>query len=161
MFINQYVYFALSSLTMSAADMTAVLRIEPDEITIRGSRFTEPKAVPTLHRWKIVCREPGLSVDEQMTRVVARLEVHTDAIAALARQLDAEEGHGPSAMLEVVRKFNDERGQDRLASAPPELIDGPDLLGWHLGRDVLNFLHATGAALDVDEYDYTPDPTDE
>jgi hypothetical protein len=92
---------------------------------------------------------------------VARLEPHVDAIAGLARQLDAEDRQGPSAVLEVVRKFNHEHGRDRLASAPPELIEGPGLLGWHLGRDVLNFLHATGAALDVDEYDYTPDPTDE
>jgi len=60
----------------------------------------------------------------------------------LARQLSAEDRQGPSAALENVRKFNDEEGQNRLASAPPELIDGPDLLGWHLDRDVLDFLHA-------------------
>ncbi|GAA2775969.1 MULTISPECIES: DUF4279 domain-containing protein [Kitasatospora] len=161
MFISQYVYFGLSSLTMPAAEMTAVLGIEPDEIKVRGSRFTEPKVVPVLHRWKIVCREPGLRVDEQVARVVARLEPHVDAIAALAQRLDAEDRQGPSAVLEVVRKFNDEDGQDRLASAPPEIIGGHDLLGWHLEREVLAFLHATGAALDVDEYDYTPDPTDE
>ncbi|KJS61981.1 DUF4279 domain-containing protein [Streptomyces rubellomurinus] len=162
MFISQYAYFGLSSLNMSAAEMTAVLGIEPDEIAVRGSRFTEPKVVPVLHRWKIVCREPGLSVDEQVARVVARLEPYVDAIAALTRKLDAEDCQGgSSAVLEVVRMFNDEDGQDRLASAPPELIEGPGLLGWHLGRDVLAFLHATGAALDVDEYDYTPDPTDE
>ncbi|MER6298198.1 DUF4279 domain-containing protein [Kitasatospora sp. NPDC001539] len=154
MFISQYVYFGLSSLTMSAAEMTAVLGIEPDEITVRGSRFTEPQVIPVLHRWKIVCSEPGMSVDEQVARVVARLEPHVDAIAALARQLDADDRQGPSAVLEVVRMFNDEDGQDRLASASPELIEGPDLLGWHLGRDVLAFLHATGAALDVDEYDF-------
>jgi len=76
----------------------------------------------------------------------------------LARQLSAEDRQGPSAALENVRKFNDEEGQNRLASAPPELIDGPDLLGWHLDRDVLDFLHATGAVLDVDEYDYTAGP---
>ncbi|MFJ1706933.1 DUF4279 domain-containing protein [Kitasatospora sp. NPDC088346] len=118
MLISQYVYFGLSSLAMSAAEMTAVLGIEPDEIMVRGSRFTEPKVVPVIHRWKIVCREPGLSVDEQVARVVARLEPHVDAIAALARQLDAEDCQGPSAVLEVVRMFNDEDGQDRLACVP-------------------------------------------
>ncbi|MEU4690924.1 hypothetical protein [Actinoplanes sp. NPDC023714] len=35
--------------------------------------------------------------------------------------------------------------------------EGPNLLGWHLGRAVLDFLHATRAVLDVDEYDMTPE----
>ncbi|MFI1522619.1 DUF4279 domain-containing protein [Kitasatospora cineracea] len=153
MLIRQYAYFGLSSLTMSAAEMTAVLGIEPDEITVRGSRSTGRRVLPVLHRWKVVCREPGLGVDEQVARVVARLAPHADAIAALTRRLDAEDGEGPSAVLEVVRVFNDEDEQDRLAGTPPELVEGPGLLGWHLGRDVLAFLHATGAALDVDEYD--------
>ncbi|MFF2819911.1 DUF4279 domain-containing protein [Kitasatospora cineracea] len=153
MLIRQYAYFGLSSLTMSAAEMTAVLGIEPDEITVRGSRSTGRRVLPVLHLWKVVCREPGLGVDEQVARVVARLAPHADAIAALTRRLDAEDGEGPSAVLEVVRVFNDEDGQDRLAGTPPELVEGPGLLGWHLGRDVLAFLHATGAALDVDEYD--------
>ncbi|MEV7213302.1 DUF4279 domain-containing protein [Kitasatospora cineracea] len=157
MLIRQYAYFGLSSLTMSAAEMTAVLGIEPDEIMIRGSRSTEPRVLPVLHRWKVVCREPGLGVGEQVARVVARLAPHADAITALTRRLDAEggeDGEGPSAVLEVVRVFNDEDGQDRLAVTPPELVEGPGLLGWHLGRDVLAFLHTTGAALDVDEYDH-------
>ncbi|ROR35243.1 DUF4279 domain-containing protein [Kitasatospora cineracea] len=157
MLISQYAYFGLSSLTVSAAEMTAVLGIEPDETMVRGSRSTGPRVLPVLHRWKIVCREPGLGVDEQVARVVARLAPHADAIAALTRRLDAEDGEdgeGPSAVLEVVRVFNDEDGQDRLAGTPPELVEGPGLLGWHLGRDVLAFLHTTGAALDVDEYDH-------
>ncbi|MFD3837962.1 hypothetical protein ACFWWC_17105 [Streptomyces sp. NPDC058642] len=32
-----------------------------------------------------------------------------------------------------------------------------NLFGWHLGREILDFLSATGAELDVDEYDVAED----
>ncbi|GAB3834693.1 DUF4279 domain-containing protein [Dactylosporangium cerinum] len=150
--VNQYAYFALSSRSTSAAEMATILGLEPDETTVRGSRIAEPNAVPVLHRWKIVCREPGLCVDEQIARVLARLAPHTAAIAALATRLDNEEP-GPAAVLEVVRYFNDrEAEQHRRSDAT---ADAPNLFGWHLDREVLDFLQATGAVLDVDEYDLT------
>ncbi|MEV4642426.1 DUF4279 domain-containing protein [Actinoplanes sp. NPDC049548] len=144
--VSQYAYFALSSSHTSAAEMAAVLGLEPDETTVRGSRIAEPGAVPALHRWKIVCREPGLHVDEQIARIVHRLAPHTAAIAALAGRLDDEEP-GPAAVLEVVRTFD-----DRAAA------ETPATLGWHLDREILDFLQTTGAVLDVDEYDMTPGP---
>ena len=116
--------------------------------------------MPVLHRWQIVCHEPGLRVDEQVACVVARLELHLEAIAALARELDAEDGGGPGAVLEVVREFNDVHDQNGLGGANPGMI-GPPRLGWHLGRRVLDFLCATRAVLDVDEYDHGPDPSDD
>lgn len=161
MLISQYAYFGLSSPDTSAAEMTAVLGVEPDEISVLGSRWDGPRPRPALHRWKIVCREPGMSVDQQVARIVERLAPYVDTIAALARRLGAEAGEGHSAVLEIVRKFNHDKGQDRLADTPPELVDGPDLLGWHLDRDVLDFLHATGAVLDVDEYDYDDSSDDD
>jgi hypothetical protein len=159
--VDQYVYFALSSHVTSAAEMTAVLGLEPDETVVRGSRITEPKAIPVTHRWKIVCREPGLTVDEQIARVLERLTPHTDAIAALARHLDAEDPQGRSAVLEIVRYFNDEPVPQAhpLMDVPPG--KAPKLFGWHLDRAVLNFLHLTGAVLDVDEYDLTRDYADD
>jgi hypothetical protein len=39
--------------------------------------------------------------------------------------------------------------------------EAPNLFGWHLSRDVLDFLHRTGAALDIDEYDMSPDYADD
>ncbi|MFG2907668.1 DUF4279 domain-containing protein [Kitasatospora sp. NPDC048286] len=75
--VDQYVHFALSSLHTSAADMAAVLGLEPDEIMVRGSRIPGPRPIPAAHRWKIVCREPGLCVDEQIARVLERLAPHT------------------------------------------------------------------------------------
>lgn len=155
--VSQYVYFALSSRDITAADIEARLGLKPDEITVRGSRTAGPRPVPVLHSWKIVCREPGLCIDEQIDRVLERLAPHAEAVAALARRLDAEDPQGPSAVLEVVRYFNREpgpQGQPASAGGQPE---SQDLLGWHLGRDVLDFLHRTGAVLDIDEYDMTPD----
>jgi hypothetical protein len=158
--VDQYVYFALSSHVTTAAAMTAVLGLEPDETVVRGSRIPEPKAIPVMHRWKIVCREPGLSVDEQIASVLERLAPHAASIAALAQRLDAEDPQGPSAVLAIVRYFNDETGRrdHPLGDAPAE---APNLFGWHLGRDVLDFLHLTGSVLDVDEYDLTRDYADD
>ncbi|MFC9880040.1 DUF4279 domain-containing protein [Streptomyces libani] len=145
---DQYAYFALFSRHTSADDMTSQLGISPDEVTVRGSRFTEPVTVPVDHSWMVVCREPGLRVDEQITRILDRLQAHTDRIADLTRHLA---GTGGGAVLQVVRCFND---TDR---ARPGTADVPNLLGWHLDRRVLDFLGATGAALDVDEYDMAGD----
>ena len=152
--VNQYAYFALFSRSTSAAEMAAILGLEPDEITVRGSRRAEPKAVPGDHCWKIVCREPGLRVDEQVARIIERLVPHTAAIAALARSLDTEDG-GSGAVLEVVRYFNGQKAEQHDRS--DVTTEAPNLFGWHLDREVLDFLRATGAALDVDEYDMTPD----
>jgi Domain of unknown function (DUF4279) len=155
--VNQYVYFALSSHDTSAAEMTAVLGMEPDETTVRGSRITQPSPVPVIHRWKIVCREPGLRVDEQIAHVLERLAPHTQAIAALVGRLDAEFPQGPSAVLEVVRYFNREAGQQDRPARRDTRPEAPNMFGWHLDRGVLDFLHTTGAVLDIDEYDMTPD----
>jgi hypothetical protein len=118
--VNQHVYFTLSSRDTSSAGIAAILGLEPDETTVRGSRITAPEPIPVLHRWKIVCREPGLRVDEQ---------IEPDQ-------------------------------QDPPADAQDQ-AEAPNLFGWHLGRDVLDFLHRTGAALDIDEYDMSPDYADD
>ncbi|MEV7323529.1 DUF4279 domain-containing protein [Streptomyces sp. NPDC093970] len=141
--LRQYAYFALFSRHTSAVDMTSRLGIAPDEVTVRGSRFTEPAVVPVDHSWMVACRESGLRVDEQITRVLDRLRPHTDCIGDLTGEL-ARTGGG--AVLQIVRYFND-TGR----TCPG--TDTPDPLGWHLDREVLDFLHATGAEVDIDEYD--------
>ncbi|MFI1302890.1 DUF4279 domain-containing protein [Streptomyces sioyaensis] len=146
--LHQYAYFALFSRHTSADDMTSQLGIAPDEVTVRGSRITEPAVVPVDHSWRVTCREPGLRIDEQITRLLDRLQPHTDRISHLTRQL-ADTGGG--AVLQVVRYFND-TGRTR-----PDAADAPNLFGWHLDREVLDFLIATGAELDVDEYDMAGD----
>lgn len=142
--LRQYAYFALFSRHTSADGMTSRLGISPDEVTVRGSRCTEPTVVPVDHSWRVVCREPGLCVDEQITRVLGRLQPHTDRICDLTRQLT---GTGDGAVLQVVRYF------DATDRTRPGAADARDLLGWHLDREVLDFLKVTGAELDIDEYD--------
>ncbi|MGW4379244.1 DUF4279 domain-containing protein [Kitasatospora sp. NPDC004531] len=146
--VHQYAYFALFSPHVSADEMTSRLGIAPDEVSVRGSRLAEPRAIPVHHSWKAVCRDPGLCVDEQIARILDRLRPHAAGLAGLAGQLAAD---GGGAVLQVVRYFND---SDRAAA--PARPDAPNLLGWHLDREVLDFLTAVGAELDVDEYDLTP-----
>lgn len=118
--VRQYACFALSSHSTSATEMTAVLGIEPDRTAIRGSRRSEPSPVPVAHRWIVECRDPGLSVDEQIARILERLVPHTDAIVALARRLDAEPEAAPSAVLEVVRYFNEAEQHPGCQAEPSE-----------------------------------------
>ncbi|MFI0941247.1 DUF4279 domain-containing protein [Streptomyces sp. NPDC021020] len=142
--LHQYAYFALFSRHISADDMTSQLGVAPDEVSVRGSRLTEPAVVPVDHSWRVVCRDPGLRVDEQITRLLARLQPHADRISDLAERLA---GTGGGAVLQVVRYFDD------IDDAESGTDDAPNLFGWHLDRKVLDFLSATGAELDVDEYD--------
>jgi hypothetical protein len=72
MFVHQYAYFALRSVQVPAEEIAVRLGIEPDEVLTRGSRRADPVR-PTSHCWKVVCRMPGLTVDEQITRIVDRL----------------------------------------------------------------------------------------
>lgn len=155
--LHQYAYFALQSHETPASEMAAFLGVEPDEVRIRGSRFTEPRVVPATHAWKLLCKEPNLCVDELIGRVVARLAPHVERIAALTERLNAErEGGGNSAVMQVVRYFNDDPDYE----VPPWRTGDPEevnIFGWHLDRTTLAFLTATSAVLDVDEHDLSPD----
>ncbi|MFE5561586.1 DUF4279 domain-containing protein [Streptomyces sp. NPDC056544] len=157
--LHQYVYFALSSRRITAQEISDALGIEPDEMKVLNPRRLPPDpANPFCQVWKVVCREPGLCVDEQIAHVLGRLRPQTDRIAELMKQYnsaDDEEEPGLDARLEVVRYFNDDERQDE-ARQPQDRER--NLFGWALDREVIAFLAATGAFLDVDEYDMTPSP---
>ncbi|MER7443292.1 DUF4279 domain-containing protein [Micromonospora avicenniae] len=157
MIISQYVYFALSSNRVSAAEITARLGIEPDEIVVRGSRLASP-ARPANHRWKTTCRKPGMTVDEQINRIVDRLFDHADRIGELAVELDDIGGEPGASMLQVVRVFEHPDGEEEDLTSPVEglekLAGQHQLLGWHIDARILEFLRLTRAELDVDEYAY-------
>jgi Domain of unknown function (DUF4279) len=151
--IRQHVSFGLISTTVSGSEMAARLGLEPDQIRVRGSKRAEPPR-PVHHSWRVTCDEPGLRVDEQIERLVDRLEPYAADIGALAAELERESGCGSG--FSVVRHFDDEQGVEEELSPPDEplqkLAGQHQLLGWHLERRAMDFLVATRAELDVDEY---------
>jgi hypothetical protein len=159
--IRQYAYFGIFSQTLTSADITGRLGIEPDRFKVRGSRTMNPP-VPKFHFWEIRSDQPGLTVVEHFDRIIGRLKPHSGAIGQLVQELTTEGPHleGTGSRLQVVRHFDDEDGEDEELSVI-ESSDGQNfeklpgqhqLLGWHLGLGVIEFLLATHADLDVDEY---------
>ncbi|WP_097880280.1 DUF4279 domain-containing protein [Streptomyces sp. st140] len=157
--LRQYVYFALSSRRITAQEITDRLGIEPDETrVINPRRLPADPAKPFCQVWQVVCREPGLHVDEQIARVLGRLRPQTDRIAELMKQFNSAEDEGEpglEAWLEVVRYFNDDEQEEETGQAREG--EKRNLFGWALDREAIEFLAATGTLLDVDEYDMTPD----
>lgn len=148
--IKQRCYFAVWSEQMTAEEVTARLGMDPDHVMVRGSRMADP-ARPALHSWSVDCDEPGLCVDEQIQRVVARLEPLADAIGALVEELIA--GESGFAVLQVARFFDYPDGEEDTGDYGVEGASGRhQLLGWHLDRRALDFLDRTHAELDIDEY---------
>ncbi|MFI9503283.1 DUF4279 domain-containing protein [Nocardia sp. NPDC052566] len=134
---RQYSYFALKSDTVSAVDITARLLMEPDEVLVLGSRSPE-HVIPRCHAWKVVRRSEE-SVDEQIQYLVDRLDPIRAELISLCATDDI------SAVMQVVRYFHDPEGAGTQHHSRP--------MGWHLPSSVLDFLVATRAGLDVDEYD--------
>jgi hypothetical protein len=92
-----------------------------------------------------------MTVDQQVATVLSRLLPIARKIADLRKDFPDVD-----AVLQIVRTFDDPDGAEEDLT-PSELgyekLAGQhQLLGWHLDHDVLNFLHLTGAELDVDEY---------
>jgi uncharacterized protein DUF4279 len=153
--IRQYAYFSMRSRHVPAAEITARLGIEPDEIRVRGTRRLDPP-VPVRHSWDIVCRRPGMTIDEQIETVVARLRPYTGQLRVLLDELRADDPDYGGGALTVVRYFDDEDGEDEeLSPADARLQKLPgqhQLLGWVLSRQVIEFLMALDIELDADEY---------
>lgn len=154
--VRHYSYFAFRSETVPAAAITARLRTEPDKFQVRGSRTDVPPR-PVCHAWEVTCDQPGLRVDEQLAAIYRRLSPHLDALAALATEL--RRTNRGSVALVVVRHFDTSDGEEEndgithVDGRRLERLPGQhQLLGWVLHPDVINLLHRTGAALDVDEY---------
>ncbi|MGI5200789.1 DUF4279 domain-containing protein [Spirillospora sp. CA-108201] len=154
--ISQYAYFAVKSTRMSPAEITARLGVDPDESVVRGGRDARPPR--PRHVWRVVCRRPHLTVDEQIARIVDRLFEHAERIGALVAELDRADGEICTGTLQVVRVFEDPEGEEDDLTGPGEgmekLAGQHRLLGWHLDARTLEFLRLTRAELDVDEYAY-------
>ena len=151
--ISQYVYFAVRSPKLTPQELTADLLVEPDVAEAIGSRDLG-RGLPRFHSWVVECRVPGLRVDELIDQVVSRVAPATDRVRALVDSGQAE------ATLHIVRNLDDEQGDpehhDPVVGADggeaTVLLGQHQLLGWHLDRRVVEFLHASGAEVDADEY---------
>ncbi len=147
--ILQRAYFAIHSTMTSSGAIAAFLGMEPDRSIVRGSVSVELDR-PLHHGWCVDCDQPGMRVDEQVAEVVDRLRPISSKIRAF---LDADSTASP--VMEVVRYFDYEEGveEDDVTIGRFQKLSGQhQLLGWHLSRDVLDFLAEVGAALDADEY---------
>jgi hypothetical protein len=147
--IRQYSYVAVSSAELSGEDLAQRLGLRPHRVVVAGSTSTQPLRPPE-HSWQLVCDEPGLTVDQQLKRLVAELEPARTALVQLRATGDA------TVNLQVVRYFGDAEGEEEALTTTPEgfvrLPGQHQLLGWHLGQQVLAFMVAVGAELDFDEY---------
>jgi hypothetical protein len=103
---------------------------------------------------EIECREPGLRVDEQIEKVLARVEPVTAHLHELSHTPDV------SIVLQVVRFFADEDGEEEKFEGGIDADGGlferlsgqHQLLGWALSSDQLRLLVSIGASFDADEY---------
>ncbi|MGO1056577.1 DUF4279 domain-containing protein [Crossiella sp. CA198] len=153
--MSQFTYFALYSSTTTAQEMAERLSLAPDETNVRGSRQADPPR-PIAHTWKLVCHEPGLTVDDQIEHVMNRLRPHQARIIELVRDLKLADPDQGGAKLNVVRYFNDEDGEEEELSPPDASLQKfggqHQLLGFALEPEWMRFLVAVDACIDFDEY---------
>src|SRR5690349_4354109 len=115
--------------------MTAVLGLEPDEITVRAVDLVDPP-VPASHEWMVTCRDADKTVDEQVEDLVQRLAPYTKQIARLAAHLEQDECGG--ARLHIVRQVN----------TPTAFMSDSS---WRLKRQVMKFRPVPNADRSVEE----------
>lgn len=155
--LSQYCYFAIHSIVMTAEAMAREIGLPADETKVRGSRSAEPPR-PVTHVWRLNALDQNAPLDEQITQLVARLRPVMATLAPLCERLlhDADEGSSAGAVFQVVRQFDDPDGVDEVGAIAPggflKLRGQHQLLGWHLDRDVLEFIVSLHADVDVDEY---------
>lgn len=149
--IRQHAYLALKSEELSPGAISMRLGMEPDEISVMGSKRQKPP-VPAAHSWITTSRSAG-PVDEMAAELVTRVR----PCAAQIRSLVSS--GAVNAVLQVVRYFGDEAGE--LEDQSSILIDGQiaqripgqhQFLGFHLDSATLQFLVDTGIQVDFDEY---------
>lgn len=157
--MSQWVHFDLVSEQVSAATITGIVGIEPDELMVRGSKRSQPP-LPAVHSWSLTCRGAGLALDDQVELILDRVRPIQSALRDLVRSTDVE------ARLVFVRYFDDEDGEDGEdgedevfeASITPdgkqlERLPGQhQLLGWTLPTQSLALLASIDAWIWADEY---------
>lgn len=130
--VRQYCYFRIESRTVTADQITAILGMQPDRATVRGSRSAAPRVHPANHSWVVECTEHG-RIDQQVAAVLRRIE----PISHLVRRL-VDHDHVDAGLM-MVRDFDAEDG-------------GYNAMGWCLEPEQIALLAAMGAGVQSDEY---------
>jgi uncharacterized protein DUF4279 len=116
-------------------------------VEVLGSRSGPP--VPVGHSWSLHCRERGLRLNEQIGKVLERVEPIRQRLLDLAACQDMD------YRLIIVRYFDDEDGEEEefLAAITKDgkLLEGPpgqhQLLGWFLTPEQMAFLASIRCAI--------------
>jgi len=156
--IRQQVYFGIQSEDTTAANLTGQIGVEPDSFSVRGSRSATPPR-PLKHEWRVECDDGGLSVEDQVQRIVDRLLPYQGRIAAVVAEI-RQKSPGDGSRLQIVRHFNDDEGDEESdgevstsgVSQLERLGGQHQLLGWHLSSEVVAFLCEVQADIDCDEF---------
>lgn len=152
--MSQYVYFQLLSETVTAANITAELMIEPDRVRVAGSKQASPRPLPRAHSWELHCVDTSQPIDSQATLLLERIAPVAQRVRDLVDQGEVD------ASLVIVRYFNDDEGEEELIadSVTPdgvvlEHIRGQhQLLGWYFEPEQLALLSSMRASISADEY---------
>lgn len=150
--MSQYAFFSLRSDVRPPDEINRLLAFDADVSQLKGSKRTDPP-LPRCHHWEVMATRQSAVVDDQLREIIDRLRPVTVRIRGLV-----EDG-SCSATLQVVRRFNDPEGEEEnLEPLDTEIgvlehIPGQhQLLGWHIDPEIVDFLIATGAEIDIDEY---------
>lgn len=152
--MSQYVYFLLLSETVTAANITAELMMEPDQIRVAGSKQASPRPLPRAHSWELHCADRSQPIDSQATLLLERIAPVAQRVRDLVDKGEVD------ASLVIVRYFNADEGEeeDFADSVSPdgfvlEHIGGQhQLLGWSFEPDQLALLSSMRASISADEY---------
>lgn len=149
--VEQYVCFAIGSEVMTPEQITGEIGLAPDETQVRGAA-PQQLPQPVMNTWRLECRRPGLRIDEMISDVVARALPFWEPIRQLVRSPEND----VVAWLQMVRRFDVDGGEEERIGLSAEglvkLAEQHQLFGWHLDRELLEFLDDIGAELDADEY---------
>jgi hypothetical protein len=127
-------YFAVRSDEMTPEAMAAGIGADPTRVMRRGERGADP-ILPATNAWML---DSGLGRDEPLWRHLQALHLLVEPVTAAIAVLCAGD---PAPSLIIVRSFR--------------AGDGEADLGFWLDDSWMAVLRATGAHLDVDEYDHT------
>jgi hypothetical protein len=130
--VQQYCYFWIASRVVTASEITELLGVAPDRVSVLGSKRSAPTPVPVEHTWELRC-ERHARVDEQASEVLRRIEPVADKVRSLTNREDTHAG------LMMVRYFDDEEG-------------GYGAMSWSLAPVQIALLARMGASIDADDY---------